>query len=273
MGDILKTACVQLNAGPDIFENLKQAETFIREAASLGAHFIATPENTCRILVDMDRKHRESYEHSEHPALSMFSNMAQELQIYLLIGSLTSVRVGQGLANRSFLFSPQGEIIATYDKIHMFDVRLSNGDACRESDTHAPGHRAVVADMGNIKLGMTSCYDVRFPHLYRALAVRGAHILAVPAAFTAQTGRAHWEVLLRARAIENGAFVVAPAQCGTHDGGRQTWGHSLIISPWGEILAEGGEAPGVIMADIDIKAVDAARQAIPSLKHDRDYAF
>lgn len=270
---ILKTACIQMTSGPDIPANLAQAQAFIRDAAGKGATFIATPENTCRITSDKEKKLKESYAEKDHPALPLFSSLAKELNIHLLIGSLTSVRENGKWPNRSYLFSPNGTLAATYDKIHMFDVDLPNKETYRESDTHQPGNRAVIADMNGIKIGLSICYDVRFPHLYRAMAQRGADILSVPAAFTVPTGKAHWETLLRARAIENGAFVVSPAQCGVHDGGRGTWGHSLIISPWGDILADGGETPGIVMADMDMDDVARARSAIPSLKHDRDYAF
>jgi predicted amidohydrolase len=184
----------------------------------------------------------------------------------------TLVQSGKS-ANRSFLIAPSGEIAARYDKIHMFDVDIGDGQTYRESDIYQPGRNAVVADLPNARLGMTVCYDVRFGRLFRSLAQAGAEIFCVPAAFTKVSGAAHWHVLLRARAIENGAFVMAAGQCGTHPDGRQTYGHSLIIGPWGEIIAEAGEEPGVIMADLDLDQVVAARSRIPALRHDRDYAL
>lgn len=273
MTNVLKTALIQMTSGSDIMDNVHAVSGQIREAADRGASFIATPENTDRMLADPERKIRESYAMETHPAVSAFSDLAKSLSVHLLIGSLTSVRVGEKIANRSILFSPDGTIVATYDKIHMFDVNLPNGDVYRESDAHEPGAKAVLADVREIKLGLSICYDIRFPHLYRAMAQRGAQVLCVPAAFTVPTGKAHWETLLRARAIENGAYVIAPGQCGIHDGGRGTWGHSLIISPWGEILADGGDKPGIVMADLDMAEVAKARAAIPSLRHDREYAF
>lgn len=273
MTKVLKTALIQMTAGPDIMDNVRAASETIRAAAGRGAVFIATPENTDRMLADPARKMRESYAMETHPAVPAFSDLAKSLSVHLLIGSLTSVRVGEKLANRSILFAPDGTIAATYDKIHMFDVNLPNGDVYRESDAHAPGAKAVLAHVGDVMLGLSICYDVRFPHLYRAMAQQGAQVLCVPAAFTVPTGKAHWETLLRARAIENGAYVIAPGQCGMHDGGRGTWGHSLIISPWGEVLADGGDAPGIVMADLDMAEVAKARAAIPSLRHDREYAF
>ncbi len=269
---ILKAAIVQLNAKPMIEHNLREAEDLIRASAGEGATFIATPENTCRMRAKPEDKWAASYEQKDHPAIPFYASLAKELGINLLIGSISSIRVGDHkLANRSFLFGKDGRTIATYDKIHMFDVDLPNGDKYRESDTNAPGDTTVVADMDGVKVGMSVCYDVRFPHLYRTLAKGGAQILTIPAAFTVPTGQAHWEILLRARAIENGAFVLAPAQVGTHEGGRATWGHSMIISPWGQILTQiQGDAPGYSIAGLDLAEVEKARAAIPSLKHDHN---
>jgi predicted amidohydrolase len=268
---ILKAAIIQLNAKPSIEENMQEAEGLIRAAAAGGARFIATPENTCRMRAKPEDKWASSYEEQGHPAVKFYAGLAKQLGIHLLIGSISSIRVeGEKLANRSYLFGTDGETIATYDKIHMFDVDLPNGDKYRESDTNAPGDRAVVADIDGVRIGMSVCYDVRFPHLYRMLAKEGAQILTIPAAFTVPTGQAHWEVLLRARAIENGAFVVAPAQGGIHEGGRATWGHSMIISPWGEILAQiQGDGAGYAIADLDLEAVSKARGSIPSIANER----
>ncbi len=272
MGEIIKTACVQMNSGPDIDENIAEASDLIRAAAGQGAQFIATPENTCHIRSPQTEKLETALPEETHPALPAFSDLAQALGVWLLAGSLSIKLTDENrIANRSFLFSDTGEVIARYDKVHLFDVDLPTGESHRESDVVRPGTQAVIADLPWVRLGMTICYDLRFAYLYRDLAQAGAAIMAVPAAFTVPTGLAHWETLLRARAIETGSFVVAPAQCGEHHGGRRTYGHSLIIGPWGEVLAEGGEEPGIIFADLDLAAVDKARQAIPALKHDRSF--
>ncbi|PZQ43672.1 MAG: amidohydrolase [Micavibrio aeruginosavorus] len=267
----IKAAVIQLNAGPVIEDNLRAAEALIRAAAKDGATLIATPENTCRMRAKIEDKIAASYEEKEHPAIPFFSNLAKELKITLMVGSISSIRVGEGvLANRCFVFAPDGGIAAKYDKIHMFDVDLPNGDQYRESATNRPGSEAVLADVAGLKIGLSVCYDLRFPHLYRALAKEGAQILSIPAAFTVPTGQAHWEVLLRARAIENGAFVIAPAQVGAHEGGRATYGHSMIIAPWGEIIAQiQGDSVGYVCAQLDLSLVDKARTAVPALKHDR----
>lgn len=266
-----KAACIQLNAGPEIAANLKDAASLVREAASQGAQFIATPENTCHIRMPATEKLKSSPVAEKHPALPLFSGLAKETGAWLLLGSISVKISDDKIANRSYLFNDKGAIAATYDKIHLFDVDLDGGETYRESATVKPGGKAITADTPFGRIGMTICYDVRFAHLYRTLAQAGASILTIPAAFTVPTGKAHWETLLRARAIENGAFVIAPAQCGVHEGGRGTYGHSLIIGPWGDVLAQGGEAPGIIMADLDPGAVGKARGAVPSLRHDRDF--
>jgi len=269
----IKAACIQLSSTANIDENLVQAEGFIKQAAADGATFIATPENTCRMRATKEQKLESSWEEKDHPAIPFFSKLSKQLSVWLLIGSLSSVRLTNGkLANRSYLFNPEGKIVSKYDKIHLFDVDLPNGDCYRESDSCAGGDRAVLADTDFATLGLTICYDLRFPHLFRHLAKAGAHIIAVPSAFTVPTGRAHWEALLRARAIETGCFIMAPAQCGEHEGGRGTWGHSLIISPWGEILGEAGEEPGYFIIDLDMSRVVKARGAVPSLRHDRKFS-
>lgn len=272
MAEVIKAACVQLNSGPDINENLELAEGLIRDAAGQGAKLIATPENTDYIRRYAKEKLEISGDEHSHPPIAFFSDLAQELEVHLLIGSL-GIKISETqLANRSHLFGPDGGLKATYDKIHMFDVTLSRTEFYNESKEYRPGERAVIADMDGIKIGMSICYDVRFPYLYRDLAKARAQILCVPAAFTVPTGQAHWEVLLRARAIETGSFVLAPAQGGEHEGGRITYGHSLIIAPWGEVIAElEHDKPGIIMADLDLDEVSKARQAIPALKHDREY--
>lgn len=268
---VLKAAIVQTNAKPDFADNMREVSALIRSAAKAGAKFIQTPENTCRMRAKVEDKLRESFDENDHPVISFYAALAKELGVTLLIGSISSIRVEGGkLANRSFLFAPDGRILATYDKIHMFDVDLPNGDKYRESDTNKAGNKIVVADIGGLKVGMSICYDVRFPHLYRTMGKAGAQILSIPAAFTVPTGQAHWEILLRARAIENGAFVMAAAQAGVHDGGRATYGHSMIISPWGQVLAQiQGDSAGYVCAELDLSDVDKARAAIPSLTHDR----
>lgn len=267
---ILKTALIQLNAGPDIQENIDTATTLIREAATQKAQLICTPENTCHLRFSSAEKLQSAFPADDHPAITHYSALAKELGIWLLIGSLTIKLDDQKLANRSFLFSDQGACVATYDKIHLFDVDLPTGESHRESDYINPGTRAVLADTPWGTMGLSICYDVRFSYLYRKLAQAGASLLTVPAAFTVPTGEAHWETLLRARAIETGSFVLAPAQTGTHEGGRKTYGHSMIIDPWGKILAEAGDDIGFIIADLDLAAVTKARQAIPALQHDQD---
>ena len=269
-----KAACVQLNAGNDLAANLAAAGAGIRMAVTQGATFILTPE----YCVMMDGSGRTMRERAQAPdggeALAAFRGFARETGAWLLAGSLTC-RGGDAdpdrIVNRSFLLRPDGEVAATYDKIHMFDVTLPDGRQIRESSAYRPGDVAVVADTPWGGLGMTICYDVRFPGLYRALAQAGAQYLAVPSSFTAQTGPAHWKELLRARAIETTCFVFAPAMCGQHPGNRATHGHSLIIDPWGRVLVEGSDVPGVFVADIDPAAVAKARAMIPSLEHDRAF--
>jgi predicted amidohydrolase len=273
----MKVALVQLTSSNDPAANLRLVEEFIREAHAGGARFVLTPETTN--IISSSRKQQAEVLHTEadDPTLVRLREVAQELGIWLMIGSL-GLKTGDAdgrFANRSFAISPTGEIAARYDKIHMFDVDLGNGEVYRESSAYRPGTKAtmVKTDIGNI--GMTICYDMRFPNLYRQLAQAGAEILTAPAAFTVPTGRAHWHALLRARAIENGCFVLAPAQCGTHDWGkeprRETYGHSLAISPWGEVLADGGEMQGVTFVDLDLNDVAKARAKIPSLTHDREF--
>ncbi|HEY4162868.1 MAG TPA: carbon-nitrogen hydrolase family protein [Dongiaceae bacterium] len=268
----LKVACVQMSAVNEVAANLDAAEALIRKAAADGAKFVVTPENTTIIEPNRPVALAKSLPEETHPGLPRFTALARELKIWLLIGSM-SIRVEPArMANRSFLIDDQGRIVARYDKIHMFDVDLANGESYRESAVMRPGAQAILAPTPWGPLGMTVCYDMRFPHLYRNLAQAGAVMISVPSAFTVPTGKAHWHVLLRARAIEAGAFILAPAQCGEHAAGRKTYGHSLIVSPWGEIIAEAGETPGTIAAEIDFSEVQKARAMIPSLDHDRDYA-
>lgn len=262
-----------MRTGTDIDRNIEDASALIREAAKGGAQFIATPETTALMELGAKRLFANIVTQEEDRALKAFQELASELGVHLLIGSLAVKVASDKAANRSFLLSPEGEIAASYDKIHMFDVDLGNGEAYRESKNYQAGEKSVLADLplfgSEGKLGMTICYDLRFPHLYRQLAHGGAGYLTVPSAFTKPTGEAHWHVLLRARAIETGCFVFAPAQGGTHENGRETYGHSLIIDPWGDILAEAGTDPCVILAEIDPAKIDEARGRIPSLAHDR----
>ncbi len=268
---VFKAACVQLRSGDDVSQNIAVTQQLVREAAAQGAQFIATPENTTLMAPDGGAKLARSFDEAHDPALPRFSALARELNVWLLIGSLAIKVSDTKTANRSFLFAPDGTIAARYSKIHLFDVALASGEVYRESNTVAGGDRAVVADTGLGLIGLSICYDLRFPQLYRRLAQRGAFLFTVPSAFTVPTGTAHWHVLLRARAIENGAFVIAPAQGGTHAGGRKTYGHSLIVAPWGEVLAEAGTEPGVIVADIDPALSAQARGRVPNLQHDRPF--
>jgi len=264
-------ACVQMTAGREPGANVEAASALIREAHAAGARFVLTPENTGMIEPDRAQLLAKVRPEADLAALDAFRALAAELGIWLLIGSLQVKLAQTTCANRSFLIDEQGEVVARYDKIHMFDVDLRGGESYRESKTFRPGERAVVAATPWGKVGLTICYDLRFAYLYRALAQAGASILTVPAAFTRPTGEAHWHVLLRARAIETGCYVLAPAQCGEHAEGRKTYGHSLIVSPWGEILAEAGDSPGVIVAELDPAKVIEARGMIPALRHDRSF--
>jgi predicted amidohydrolase len=271
MSKSFKAACVQMNSVGEIAPNLASASNFIRAAAGAGAQLIMTPENTTLIDPNRARALAKTPPEETHPGVSHFSALAKELGIWLLIGSMPVRADDKRIANRSFLYDPTGGIVARYDKIHMFDVDLPNGETYRESNGVKPGEQGVVAATPWGGLGLTICYDVRFAYLHRALAHAGAAMLTVPAAFTVPTGQAHWHVLLRARAIETGCFVFAPAQTGEHAEGRLTYGHSLIISPWGEVLADAGEAPGFIIADVDLEQVHRARSMVPALRHDREF--
>ena len=267
----VRAACVQMTSGPEVAPNVAAALELIAEAASQGADFVGTPENTTQIENDKRRMLATAGPEASHPAIPAFAEAAAKHGIWLLIGSLT-IKLSDSLcANRSILFTPSGEIAARYDKIHMFDVQIPDGQSYRESATFRAGEQAIMAELPWGKLGMSVCYDLRFAKLYRSLAQAGAGILSVPAAFTEFTGKAHWHVLLRARAIETGCFVIAPAQCGEHAGGRRTYGHSLIVAPWGEVLAAGGDLPGVVTAEIDLAKVAEARAMVPALTHDRDF--
>lgn len=268
----LTVACVQMRSGKDVQANVAEATLLIRQAVSRGASLVATPEMTTLLDRTPGAVFAKCSDEADDTAIPMFRALAAELGVFLLLGSVP-VRVDRGMcANRSLLIGPQGSILARYDKIHMFDVQLNDRNVYRESDSFNPGAAAVTAHVGAAVLGLTVCYDLRFPHLFRDLGKAGAQIIAVPAAFTRITGEAHWHVLLRARAIETGAFILAPAQGGRHEDGRETYGHSLIIGPWGEIRAEAtGMEPGVILATLDLDEVATARARIPALAHDRAY--
>ncbi len=264
-------ACVQTNSGRDMAPNIETASKLVRQAGEAGADFIALPENVS-MLEPRGRRIKEKARRGDaHPALDAFQALAKDVGAWLLVGSLAVKLSGGKVANRSYLLDANGAIVAWYDKIHMFDVDLPGGESYCESAIFEPGGRAVVAATPWGVLGMSVCYDLRFAALYRSLAKAGARFLTVPSAFTRVTGEAHWHVLLRTRAIENGCYVIAPAQCGEHAEGRQTFGHSLIIDPWGEVLADGGTEVGIIMAEIDPAKVDDARRMIPSLGHDRRF--
>lgn len=264
-------ACIQLTSGPDLLDNITKVEMLVARAAMQGAQLITTPENT--FLMEESGKNKVFYTQNEHPAVKASAEMARKNKAWLLIGSVAVAGENNKNYNRSLLFDPQGEIVAQYDKIHLFDVEVGDGQTYRESAKIIAGDKAVIAETPWGKLGMTICYDLRFPQLYRALAKFGAGIITVPAAFTQVTGEAHWHVLLRARAIETGCFIIAPAQTGTHAGNRKTYGHSLIVDPWGKVLADGSTDEGVIIADLDLAEVAKTRAKLPSLTHDREFSL
>ena len=266
-----RAGLVQLRSGRSMAANLEMAERLIRRAAQGGAIYVQTPENTAIMELKPELVLQAAQTEDESVALARLRALAAELGIFLHVGSLAIKLDETRVANRSYLIDPQGGIAARYDKLHMFDVDLADGESHRESSHCRPGATAVVADLPFGRLGLSICYDLRFPQLYRALAMSGAEFIAIPSAFTKQTGEVHWHVLIRARAIETGAFVLAATQGGLHENGRATYGHSLIVSPWGEILAEAGEEPGVIFADIDLAASAEARARIPALKHGREF--
>jgi predicted amidohydrolase len=266
-----RAGLVQMCTGRDIDRNVADAAALVREAAGKGARYVQTPEITTLMEMERARLFAAVGPEEGDPAIARFAGLARELGIWLHIGSM-AVLLGNGkIANRSLLISPAGAVQARFDKLHMFDVELPGGEAYRESKNYQAGSAGVLAELPWGTLGLTVCYDLRFPYLYRALAKSGADFLAIPSAFTRQTGAAHWHVLVRARAIENGCFVLAAAQTGRHESGRETYGHSLIVSPWGEVLAEAGSEVGVVVADIHPGEVEKARQRIPSLRHDRPF--
>lgn len=266
-----RAAAVQMRSGLDVATNVADAEALIRRAASNGAGYVLTPEMTT--LLDRKRTRLLAAIGAEEAdsSLSHFRSLAEELGIYLHIGSMAIKLDDDHVANRAFVIAPDGAVIAKYDKIHMFDVDLGDGESYRESKLYRPGGAAVVADLPWTRLGVTVCYDLRFPLLFRALAETGATVFAIPAAFTQTTGEAHWHVLLRARAIESGSYVIAAAQGGHHEDGRETYGHSLIVDPWGRVLAEADREPGIIVAEIDPQMSQTTRQRIPVLANARDF--
>ena len=269
---VFRAACIQVNAGNDLHANIETASKFVRQAKAAGADLILMPENVAMMEWGREKLLAKSAPAENHPAIAAFKSLARETATWLHGGTL-HIRLDDGrLANRTYMFDPSGKQVAQYDKIHMFDVDLGNGEVYRESATFKPGQAAQIVDLPWGKLGLSICYDVRFPQLYRALGKAGADFITVPSAFTRTTGKAHWHILLRARAIETGCYVLAPAQCGEHAGGRQTYGHALIVSPWGEVLADAGEEPGYVMAEIDLDQIKDARRKMPALTHDRDFA-
>ncbi|HTV38789.1 MAG TPA: carbon-nitrogen hydrolase family protein [Xanthobacteraceae bacterium] len=268
---VFKVGLIGMRSGRDPQTNLDAVLAAIDQAKRAGVDYVQTPEMTNILESKRDRLFANIVADENDPTLATLREVARKLSIYVHIGSLAIKASPDKAVNRSFLIDRKGDIVARYDKIHMFDVDLAGGESYRESNTYRAGDLAVVADLPWGRLGLTVCYDLRFPALYRALAEAGASFLSIPSAFTQQTGEAHWHVLLRARAIENGCFVFASAQGGKHECGRETFGHSLIIDPWGRILAEGGSEPGVVIAEVDPAEVAAARARIPSLHHGRRF--
>jgi len=266
-----KAAMIQMRSGLVPAANVDAAAKLIAEAKGAGADYVQTPEMTNLLAANREQLFATVVEEKADPSLAALRDLARKHALYLHVGSLAIRHTQDRAVNRGFLIDPQGEIVARYDKIHMFDVDLAGGESYRESNNYAAGESAVLSDLPWGRLGVTICYDVRFPALYRALAEAGATMLTVPSAFTRQTGEAHWHILNRARAIENGCFVLAAAQGGKHENGRETYGHSLIVDPWGRVLAEGGTEPGVVMAEIDPAAVATARGRLPSLQHGRRF--
>jgi deaminated glutathione amidase len=266
-----KVALIQMRSGLDPEANLVAVLAGVDEAKRGAADYVQTPEMTNVLENKRERLFTKIFDEEQDPTLATLREVARKLSIYIHLGSLAIKASPEKAANRGFLIDRNGDIAARYDKIHMFDVDLAGGESYRESSTYRPGDLAVAADLPWGRLGLTVCYDLRFPALYRALAEAGASFLAIPSAFTRQTGEAHWHVLMRARAIENGCFVFAAAQGGKHEHGRETFGHSLVVDPWGKIIAEGGTEPGVIFAEIDPAQVAAARGRVPSLSHGRRF--
>jgi predicted amidohydrolase len=268
MADKFIAACIQMRGKCNPSENLNDLVGMVNEAASAGATYIQTPEISNIVNRDRPALLSSIQTEADDPMLASLRRLAAELNVTIHIGSL-AIKNGEKVANRAFVIGNDGSLLARYDKVHLFDVDLPNGETWRESNTFTGGHEAVAVDLPFARLGVAICYDVRFPYLFRALADAGCTLLSAPACFTKQTGEAHWSVLQRARAIENGAFMLSAAQAGTHEDGRETYGHSMIVDPWGTVLAEAGSEPGVVMAQIDMTAVQDARSRIPALRHAR----
>jgi predicted amidohydrolase len=268
-----RAGLIQMRTGRDVARNLEDSTRLIREAAGQGAQYVQTPEFTVLMEATSREWFAGTMPEEGNPAIAHFSQLARELSLWLHLGSMSVLLPSGKIANRSYLFAPTGEVAARYDKIHMFDAAPGSGESYRESKHFQAGDKGVVADLPWGKLGLTICYDLRFPNLYRSLAQAGAMVLAAPSAFIQQTGAAHWHALVRARAIETGSYVLAAAQGGRHESGRETFGHSIAVSPWGEIIAEAGDGvqPSVILADIVLSEVDEARRRMPSLGHDRHF--
>ena len=270
-GSKFRVGLIQMRSGRTPQANADAAVKLIGEAKEGGADYVLTPEVTNIMESSREKLFATIVAEENDPTLAILRDLARTLGIYVHVGSLAVKIAPEKAANRSFLIDRKGNIVARYDKIHMFDVDLTGGESYRESRSYRPGEMAVVSDLPWGRLGLTICYDLRFPALYRALAEAGASFLAIPSAFTKQTGEAHWHVLMRARAIENGSFVFAAAQGGLHEHGRETFGHSLVVDPWGRVIAEGGTEPGVILAEVDPAEVSAARSRVPSLQHGRRF--
>ena len=270
----VKVAALQMRSSTSLERNIADFEALVREAAGQGATYVQSPEMTGALVRDRAALRSMITSNEKDALVKRAGELARELGIVVHVGSTAIARADGKVANRAFVFGPDGVLTATYDKIHMFDVDLDNGESWRESATYEPGKQSTVVDLPFGRAGLAVCYDLRFPQLFRVQALAGVSVLTVPAAFTRQTGEAHWHVLLRARAIENGAFVIAAAQGGKHEDGRETFGHSMIVDPWGRIVAEAaGDAPGVVFAEIDIAEVAKARSKVPNLKNGRDFTI
>jgi predicted amidohydrolase len=274
MTEPVRVAALQMRSGTEPEANLDALETLVAEAAAQGAQYTLSPEVTVVFAENRDGLSRVAGPYENNSALQRVAGMARQYRVFLHLGSLAVALDDGRFANRSVLFAPDGSVVTTYDKIHLFDATLPGVKEYRESQTYRGGDKAVVTEAAGFKLGLSICYDVRFAALYRALGDAGAEVIAVPAAFTVPTGKAHWEILLRARAIETGCYVIAAAQGGTHQNGRSTWGHSMIIDPWGEIIAQiDGDAPGILVADLDLSKVAEARGKVPALANARPFSL
>ncbi len=268
---MIKAACIQLNSGSDIQKNLDTASGLIREAAAQGATLIQTPEITDYVISNRAEKMDQAFDEEDHPGIPFFSLLAAELGVTLIIGSMCIKVADDRIANRCYVFNPDGEITARYDKIHLYDANLPTGECHQESKVFIAGDQLRMVEGEGAKIGLSICYDLRFAYMFRDMAKAGAQVMSIPAAFTVSSGQAHWEVLLRARAIETGSFVLAAAQSGDHDGVRDTYGHTMIIDPWGRVIVGMTTGEGYVTADLDLTDVDKARGAIAALKHDREY--